>query len=170
MIKLMVENQTRSRLPSRLALSFWLKTTLAMLKPKLKEGRIELFFITPLKIKKLNKLYRGQDKITDVLSFSFIEGPRFPNDDLIGQIFIAPDRAKKQASQHGVAWKEELEFLFVHALLHVFGYDHENAPDFRKMFGLQAQIMPGRKWANFVNQIHLEHFGGRDAEEGHHGQ
>lgn len=170
MLKLFTENQTKIKMPSRPKFQFWLKKTLATLKPKLKEGRLELFFVTSREIRKLNKLYRGQDKSTDVLSFSFMEGLRFPGDDLAGQIFIEPARAKKQALSHGATWSDELEFLFVHALLHVFGFDHENETDFRLMFGLQVHIMPGQKWANFAEQIHLENFGGRGGEAGNRGQ
>ncbi|MCC6643274.1 rRNA maturation RNase YbeY, partial [Candidatus Peregrinibacteria bacterium] len=126
---------------------------------KMVKGRIELYFVDSEQIKKLNKKYRGKDKVTDVLSFSFLEGEHFPGEDLVGEIFIDPITAKKQAESHGMKWQEELEFLFVHALLHVFGYDHENKRDFRLMFGLQAQIMPDRKWGRFVEQIYRESFG-----------
>jgi rRNA maturation RNase YbeY len=99
-----------------------------------------------------------------------MEAERFPGDDLAGQIFIEPITAKKQAAEKNVIWKDEMEYLFVHALLHLFGYDHENETDFRNMFGLQGKIMPGQKWATFEDQILRESFGGRGASAGNHEQ
>jgi probable rRNA maturation factor len=159
MIKLSRENQTSLKLPAGLKFRHWLEATLKILGETGREGMIELSFVLPDRIKSLNKAYRQTDKTTDVLSFSFINESAFPTDNLIGQIFIEPVTAKKQAAEKGVLWKDELEFLFVHALLHVFGYDHETEEDFNDMFGLQARIMPGQKWGSFVEQIRRENFG-----------
>lgn len=166
-LHLIIENNSKVRLPGNLKMEKWLRKTAKLLQTKAifkklkeeEEGRIELYFVDSLAIKKLNKKYRDKNKVTDVLSFSFLEGDKFPGEDLVGEIFIDPITAKKQAENHGMKWEEELEFLFVHALLHVFGYDHENEKDFRLMFGLQAQIMPDRKWGRFVEQIYRESFG-----------
>lgn len=70
----------------------------------------------------LNRLYRGIDKTTDVLSF--------PQKDsfqphLLGDIVLNLDRIKKQALQNRVSLKDELRYMLVHGLLHLLGYDHE---------------------------------------------
>jgi probable rRNA maturation factor len=158
-IKLLIENLSKQETPDKLKLEIWMKKTLEVLKKKNLVGRIELFFVSAEKIRALNKDYRNQDKATDVLSFSFLEGETFPGEDLVGQIFIEPIIAKNQAMEHGVSWVEEIEFLFVHALLHIFGYDHEEKADFKKMFDLQAKIMPDQKWENSVKKIYQDYFG-----------
>lgn len=162
MLKLEVKNFSEEKVPGDLRLAEWLGKTVKVLGKGHLVGGIEMNFVEAAEIKALNKRFRGKDKVTDVLSFSFLEGEKFPTDDLVGQIFLEPLIAKKQAEEHGVNWKDEIEFLFVHALLHVFGYDHEEESDFREMYGLQAQIMPGLKWENFVRQIFRESFGGRE--------
>ncbi len=170
MIKLSSENQTKLKLPAGLKFRHWLKETLSALGEQKREGVIELSFVDTVRIKDLNKAYRQMDKVTDVLSFSFIDASDFPTDNLVGQIFIEPLTAKKQAAEKGVAWKDEIEFLFVHALLHIFGYDHETEKEFNDMFGLQERIMPGQKWGSFVEQIRRESFGGRGASGANRGR
>jgi len=77
----------------------------------------------------LNRLYRGMDKTTDVLSFSLLEG-RFPHiqPEVLGDIVISIPVAVRQATESGHSLSHELDSLLVHGLLHVLGYDHELGP------------------------------------------
>lgn len=68
----------------------------------------------------LNLGYRGKDKPTDVLSFSYDEP-----DGPIGDVVISIDRAAAQAVEKGHELQRELEILVLHGSLHVCGYDHE---------------------------------------------
>lgn len=170
-MKIVMENLTREKLPGRLRLQFWLTKCLEVLAASGNEGGrgmlshgtgeevIEVNFVSSDEIRRLNKRFRRIDKVTDVLSFSFLGRGSFPGDNLVGQIFIEPVTAQKQAAEHSVSLREEIEFLFVHALLHLFGYDHETEADFKQMYDLQARIMPGPKWATFADQIARESFG-----------
>ncbi len=106
------------------------------------EGILELTFVDDREMMMLNADYRGKDQTTDVLSFSFLEEERFPGDDLIGEIFISPLIARKQAGDYGHSYEEEVKFLFVHGLLHVFGHDHENEADRAAMMEMHGKIMP----------------------------
>ncbi|MDR2591820.1 MAG: rRNA maturation RNase YbeY [Chitinispirillales bacterium] len=74
-------------------------------------------------IRKLNREYRGKDKATDVLSFCF------GDDDLLGEVYISPQRAKVQARRYGVSYDDELKRLLIHGLLHLMGYDHIKRAD-----------------------------------------
>jgi probable rRNA maturation factor len=90
------------------------------------------------RIQELNREYRGQDKPTDVLSFSlkeqkageeaieFIEPP----DDLLhlGEIIISYPQAVIQAKEQNHSIQDEMAALIVHGALHILGYDHEK-PD-----------------------------------------
>jgi probable rRNA maturation factor len=176
-VKLIVNRLTARQLPRLLRLDYWLQKSCRELMEKggddcdgREEGMIELNFVEPAAMRRLNREQRGIDRVTDVLSFSFLGQDKFPGDNLLGQIFIEPETAKKQAAAHGVSQAEEIQYLFVHGLLHVFGFDHETEADFRRMFGLQARIMPGPKWEIFADQIRLEHFGGRGAAGRNRGQ
>jgi len=67
-------------------------------------------------MKGLNRAYRKHDASTDILAFPLEKGA--------GELFISlPDVAKK-APHFGLSRKEYLEYLFVHGLVHLKGYDH----------------------------------------------
>jgi len=108
--------------------------------PKAK-GELNVIFVDDAKIHRLNKAYRHMDKPTDVLSFSFI-GQEDPNhDSTLGEIYISVPAAKKQAPHYGNTMEDELRKLFVHGVLHVFGYDHEREADYQKMTDMEQEIL-----------------------------
>lgn len=111
---------------------------------------ISLFLTNDKHIKKLNKKYRMIDKPTDVLSFSFFTKKELKriNENIspdkkiqIGDIVISADRAKIQAKQEKINLKEELKRLFIHGLLHLFGYDHVTKKDRDFMAKLEKDII-----------------------------
>jgi len=73
----------------------------------------------------LNRQYRGVDRTTDVLSFPQIEysSQQF----VLGDIIINLHQAKRQASEYGHTFNEELKKLLIHGLLHLIDYDHEKS-------------------------------------------
>lgn len=94
------------------------------------------------KIHSINKQYRGIDKETDVISFAEIDSEdEFTDGNYLGDIFINVDRVNSQAKEYGHSVKREFCFLFIHGMLHLFGYDHMNAKDEKKMFSLQDKII-----------------------------
>lgn len=96
---------------------------------------VSIAFVSPKNMRALNKQWRGKDKITDVLSFPLDEGP------LKGEILLSYEQALKQANELGHSTRDELWFLIVHGVLHVFGYDHETPKDAKRMFPLQTRIL-----------------------------
>lgn len=105
-------------------------------------GIITLTLITDSEIKEINKKYRGKDKPTDVLSFSYfdIKTPKLP-EDLLGEIMISVDTAKVQARERGITLPEELKTLFIHGLLHIFGYTHETDEKEKNMEKVAKKIL-----------------------------
>lgn len=112
---------------------------------------VHLVLVDDRLIKKLNREYRGKAKATDVLSFSYIEESSFPEKNLIGEIAISIPTAKKQAREHHKTLAQEVQFLFVHGLLHIFGYDHEETNDRREMFDLQDEILQTKSWRKIID-------------------
>ena len=81
------------------------------------------------KIRTLNKLYRGEDRATDVLSFSQNEEEDNPNSHLMGDVVISTVTAKRQAAGHGLSIEEEIVLLLIHGILHLLGFDHERSDE-----------------------------------------
>jgi probable rRNA maturation factor len=76
------------------------------------------------RMRRLNRLYRGNDSSTDVLAFSMREGPG-PESALMGDVVVSVPAVARQARMHDHSEDEELAVLLIHGLLHLCGYDHE---------------------------------------------
>lgn len=91
---------------------------------------LSLLFTDNNTIKDHNRQYRGIDKVTDVLSFSQLEGDEdFIINDFIGDIVISVPYALKKSEELGHSLLEELYFLILHGILHLIGYDHDDEDD-----------------------------------------
>lgn len=93
------------------------------------------------KIRSLNAKYRNIDRETDVISFAEIDSKDDYFDTYLGDIFINVDKVFSQSKLYKHSVKREFCFLFVHGMLHLFGYDHMNIKDEKKMFTLQDKII-----------------------------
>lgn len=108
---------------------------------KTSDYEISVTLVTNNKIHEINKEYRHLDKVTDVISFE--NDFMFELEDFqdLGDIFISVDKALEQASEYQHSIERELTFLFVHGLLHCFGYDHLELDEEEEMNRLQEVIL-----------------------------
>jgi len=94
-------------------------------------------------MRRLNRDYRGLDKVTDVLSFpEESEDMPGPARHDLGEVIIDLAQIKRQSVKAGRSEREELAFILVHGLLHLAGYEdkteagrcrmNERARDFLK--------------------------------------
>jgi probable rRNA maturation factor len=91
------------------------------------DKEISLSFVSDETIQRLNNQYRNKNKPTDVLSFSLQEGEfSYINPDILGDIVISADTAKIDAEKNALSFEQEINFLIIHGLLHLLGYNHEN--------------------------------------------
>ena len=99
------------------------------------KGGAALLFTDDVTIQDLNSRYRGVDKATDVLSFPSEEA------GFLGDIAISVFRAQAQAEHYGHSIERETAFLVVHAMLHLFGYDHTDEAGEAAMRSRQRDIL-----------------------------
>ncbi len=91
---------------------------------------VSVLFVNDAAMRRLNRLYRGIDRTTDVLSFPLQINKKWllPDSDLLlGDIVISLPRAKRQAKEYETTFYRELGRLLIHGLLHLLGYDHEKS-------------------------------------------
>lgn len=98
-------------------------------------------------VHELNKTYRNRDEPTDVLSFSQTEGEPFAQPEgavpHLGDIVISIDTARRQALEYAISLQDEVAHLLVHGVLHLLGYDHEDAADAEVMQRHEDAILGG---------------------------
>ena len=127
------------------------------LKKKIKKIENDKFFKKKIKfnlsillsnsnsIRLLNKKFRKKNKSTDVLSFPFYEKKKlnkiikkekvvYLGDIIINYYKLQKNLEKEQFTQH-------LNKLWIHALLHLFGYRHKKNIDFKKMSLLEKKFL-----------------------------
>ncbi len=86
-------------------------------------------------IQAVNQEMRGVDAPTDVLSFPMLElkEGELPTEDekdpgcdtvALGDMCISVERAQAQANEFGHCFAREINYLCVHSVLHLLGYDH----------------------------------------------
>jgi len=89
---------------------------------------ISLSLVDNKEIQKLNKMYRGKDYATDVLSFPLVEFdgdmPIFDEEKALGDIVISTEKAIEQSKEYEHSLVRELGFLLIHSMFHLMGYDH----------------------------------------------
>lgn len=114
---------------------------------KLEENsEFNVIFVNDMDIKKLNKKYRGINQPTDVLSFALrdsknVIGPT----NVLGDIYLSIDTAKRQAIEYDHSLQKELIFLTIHGLLHLLGYDHVSKEADKIMMKKQEELFNGYK-------------------------
>ena len=86
-------------------------------------------FIRDREMQRLNFDYRGIDKPTDVLSFAYQEdlSDNDPNHNPveIGDCVISVETAVRYAQEQNISLAMEINWLVIHGILHLAGYDHE---------------------------------------------
>ncbi|GMB10374.1 MAG: rRNA maturation RNase YbeY [Candidatus Improbicoccus devescovinae] len=108
------------------------------------------------KIKNLNIKYRNKDESTDVLSFPTKKYDQVSDDTdfetnpetgakILGDIVVSIEKAREQSEKFNHSLQHEIARLVVHAMFHLFGYDHETNE-------MDASIMTERE-EKVVNSI-----------------
>jgi probable rRNA maturation factor len=100
-------------------------------------------------IKKLNKKFRNKNKTTDILSFPFYTRTKLKDkirrekEIYLGDIIINLSKVK---NKNNIAkFKKELNNLWIHGLVHLFGYKHKQDKDFYNMSKIE------KKYLNYIN-------------------
>lgn len=116
--------------------------------------KAEIVFDSESDMRTLNFEERGIDKVTDVLSFPSMEGikgevltPETCRTEMdgryifIGSIVLCDERIKIQAKEFGHSQVRERNYLIIHGLLHLLGYDHMNEKDKREMRDKEKEVL-----------------------------
>lgn len=108
-----------------------------------KDFKLGLAFVGISEIRKLNKKWRGKNRATDVLSFSYakLKGNAKKEIRGAGDIIICVPQAERQAEEEKRNLKKEISLLFVHGFLHILEINHETKEKEKKMWSAQDKIL-----------------------------
>lgn len=118
---------------------------------------INLVFVSEREILALNRSFRKQDRVTDILSFylgssksslsflpkrfilSGIEQSKDPCAQIYGELVLCLPVIKQKAKE--LAFPDWLYYLIVHGVLHLYGFQHESSKiEARQMYRIQDKV------------------------------
>lgn len=105
---------------------------------------VSLAWIGEAEIRRLNREYRRNDSVTDILSFAEFESTddfdRAAGEVFLGEIVLCYNFIKEYAEGKGTAdaVPKEIANVVAHGLLHLLGYEHG-----KEMFSIQDEVVGG---------------------------
>jgi len=141
MIIFEVNQQAGKKIPLKLWRQWLIKIEKAL---KLKnKPEVSIAVVGDQAVKKLNRIYRAKNQVTDVLSFGEADSSvkvELSTKNYLGEIVICYPQAARQAKKFGHSVNQELELLLIHGFLHLLGYDHEKIKESKVMRKLESEI------------------------------
>ena len=114
----------------------WIKA--AMTEP----SELTLRFVDTDEGRTLNRLYRGKDKPTNVLTFAYPADDADEDDQTIrADIVFCSDILQQEAHKQNKSLVAHAAHLVIHGVLHAQGYDHEDESEAKDMETLETRIM-----------------------------
>ena len=89
-----------------------------------RDCEVSVTFTDDAGIRVINREQRNIDSATDVLSFPIGEEDYDTDCLFLGDMVISLERCEKQGEEYGGGFCHELQYLTVHSVLHLLGYDH----------------------------------------------
>ena len=116
----------------------------------MKSCAVSLLLCSDDKIRQLNFDHRGKDKATNVLSFPAADEDHAGDQiwEQLGDIAIAYETCVREADESGISTHNHVTHLFLHGVLHLLGYDHENDDDANEMETLEISLLAAIDIAN----------------------
>ena len=116
--------------------------------------KAELVFEEADAMRDLNRNSRNVASVTDVLSFPMFDGikgialtPELCRTEMegryifIGSIVLCEEKIKEQAKEYGNTELYERNYLIIHGLLHLLGYDHMTDEDKKEMRDKEKEVL-----------------------------
>ena len=105
-----------------------------------REGEVGVMLCDDARIRDLNRVWRGKDEPTDVLSFPTNKSAGSPMRHF-GDIALAYETLTREAEAEGKTIEAHLSHLGVHGMLHLLGEDHENDRNAEAMEERERRIL-----------------------------
>lgn len=108
-----------------------------------KNSEVSLLLVDDDQIREINKNYLQRDRPTNVISFAMTDGAFGDvHPEILGDIILSVETAARDALTCDIDFMDEVEFLLIHGLLHLLGYNHEDVEsnEAKKMKKLEREL------------------------------
>ncbi len=123
--------------PSSAQLHQWLQLAL---QERADAAELTLRIVDEAEITALNQRYRGKDGATNVLSFPYQPLPGVDS-GLLGDIVICAPVVAREAVAQSKPLEAHWAHITIHGVLHLLGYDHQQAEEAADMERLERQLL-----------------------------
>jgi probable rRNA maturation factor len=108
---------------------------------------LALSFVDEAEMRELNRVWRGIDAPTDVLSFGCDDQADQAGGELflLGDCVVAPAVAREHARDFDSTFDDEMRLMITHGVLHLLGMDHEQDDEAQRMQAREEQLLG--QWA-----------------------
>lgn len=105
------------------------------------DSEISLTLVDDAGITDINRQYLGRNRPTNVIAFSMNEGDFGDiNPTLLGDIIISSETAFRDSQAGDLSFEDELDYLIIHGVLHLLGYDHELPAEVEEMAEKEKEV------------------------------
>lgn len=127
-----VNSKLRRKVPAT-----WIKPVLEKFGRRFRTAKkgLSIVLVGPRQIHKLNLQCRGKNKPTNVLSFPL------DDENCLGEIFLCPEIIQKEAREQDIDQKSYFQYILVHGLLHLIGFDHQSDNQQKKMIKQEKSFL-----------------------------
>ncbi len=126
--------------PSAQCLRAWLRDAFA----GTLRGELAIRIVAEEEGRALNQRYRGRDAATNVLSFAGADVPADGGEDMprhLGDIVLCAPVIAREAAEQRKLPAAHWAHLAIHGVLHLMGFDHEDAAEARVMERREAELL-----------------------------
>ena len=146
-------NAFSTEVPDKKQIREWVRAVFSLLNRRLVPLTVRI--VDEKEIRDLNRLYRGKDQVTNVLSLAYEPLPNV-DVDLLGDVVICGSVVVKEAKDQEKLFMDHWALIVVHGILHLFGYDHETDDEAVTMERLEIKLLNGLGFANpYLSLIHI---------------
>lgn len=94
---------------------------------RVRDALVSIAFVGTDTMSRLNREFLSHNGPTDVISFAL--GRRDGSLPVIGDIYVCPRVAERNAKRLGIPVREELARLVIHGTLHILGLEHPDGDE-----------------------------------------
>ncbi len=117
------------------------RTAVKQLRRKSPTEVLTIRIVNARESQRLNRVWRGKDQPTNVLSFPSGASPPDQSEKQLGDLVVCASVVRKEARDQGKLLESHWAHMVVHGVLHLLGYDHMNPRDAGVMERAEIEIL-----------------------------